>query len=65
VRLQLVETMQTVFQKFAYQGRLGAFLYYSWAGNLYVKESHEALIRCGALTDAGKQALLTMSTDQP
>ena len=65
VRLQLIETMRTVFRKFADQGRLDAFLYYSWAGHLHIKESHEALIRCGTITDAGKRTLLPMLTDQP
>jgi hypothetical protein len=65
VRVQLIETMLNVYRKFADEGRLRAILYYSWSGHLNVKESHEALIRCGALTDAGKQVLLPMSTDQP
>jgi hypothetical protein len=65
VRVQLIETMRTVYRKFADQGRLSAILYYSWSGHLNVNESHEALIRCGTLTDAVKRALLPMSTDQP
>jgi hypothetical protein len=59
-RAHMIEIMRGAFQQLAQQGRLAGMIYYSWSGRPGVKESHEAIFRCGALTDAGKLALSPM-----
>jgi hypothetical protein len=60
-RSQLVQTERQAFAPFIKQGRLAAALWYSWSGD-YAGETENpgAIFRCGALTDAGKLALIPM-----
>jgi hypothetical protein len=61
VRVELVGTQRNVLKHFADQGRLAASIYYSWDGDFPgQKENMGALVRCGALTEAGKLALNPM-----
>jgi hypothetical protein len=55
-----INTEREAFEDFAKQKRLAAILFYSWSGQPGAKEEVGAIVRCGALTDAGKLALSPM-----
>jgi hypothetical protein len=60
-RAKLVQMERQAFQPFVEQGRLAAARWYTWNGDFVgEKENPGAIFRCGALTDAGKQALSPM-----
>jgi hypothetical protein len=60
-RVRLVQTERKAFQPFVAQGRLVAALWFMWGSDYYAeKENQGAILRCGALTEAGKLALSPM-----
>ena len=56
-RAGIISTMRAILAPLAASGRLQAAIYYSWSGHLGVRNSPEALYRCGVLTQAGVLAL--------
>jgi hypothetical protein len=57
VRLRLVQAERQVFLRYIQEGRLAAAFYYAWSGLPKDTENEWAVVRCGALTDAGKLAI--------
>ena len=60
-RVLLVQAERSAFKPFVEKDLLAAIIYYSWDGDFVgQKENMGAIVRCGALTDAGKLALKPM-----
>jgi len=63
-RRQVVQRERKAFKEFAAQGRLAAILWFSWSGHLAgEKKPGSSIFRCGKLTVAGRNALMTMDED--
>lgn len=56
-RAGILATMHAILAPLAASGQLRAAIYFSWSGHLGVRNSPEAIYRCGGLTQAGSIAL--------
>jgi Glycosyl hydrolase catalytic core len=57
-RVKAMQLERAAFKHFVDQGRVVAIVWYTWNGSSFGQtETQDSVVRCGALTDAGKLAL--------
>lgn len=61
MRLAMVREMRSVFAELTKQQRLGGSIFYTWQGQIHaLKEDHDSVFLCGAVTPSGRLAVAQM-----
>lgn len=61
MRLAMVREIRSVFAELVKQQRLGGAIFYTWQGQIHaLKEDHDSVFLCGAVTPSGRLAVSPM-----